>query len=192
MVTSIKIRDVALRYLADYDYDSFSLNQIANDVGIKKASIYTHYRSKEDIFYAVLMHSIKSGKHTIVSFFHDHRQEPLEKTVQSFFYWFLTESKKNKELKFLLRIMYFPPSNLKNYSSNYTGTLLIELERLLKRYIREKIRQEKLDFSQHEGEIALSFITVAEGCLIELYFADKPRYEQRVEAILPIFWKGIQ
>ncbi|MEC5425924.1 TetR/AcrR family transcriptional regulator [Virgibacillus sp. C22-A2] len=191
-MTSNKIRDVALHYLANYDYDSFSLNQIANDVGIRKASIYAHYKSKEDIFYAVLMHSIKSGKHTIVCFFHDHHQEPLEKTIKSFFYWFLIESKKNEELKFLLRIMYFPPSNLKNYSSKYTGTLLIELERLLKRYIREKIQKEKLEFSQHEGEIALSFITIAEGCLIELYFADKPRYEQRVEVIFPIFWKGIQ
>ncbi|MFD1335559.1 TetR/AcrR family transcriptional regulator [Oceanobacillus iheyensis] len=190
-MTAIMIRDVALCYLADYDYDSFSLNQIAKDVGIRKASIYAHYKSKEDIFHTVLLHSINYGKHKIVSFFHENRQEPFEKTIESFFYWFLKESKKNKELKFLLRIMYLSPSKLKHYSSGYTGTLLLEFERLLKRYIREKIREEKLDFSQHEDEISLSFLTIAEGCLIELFFADQPRYEQRVQAILPIFLKGI-
>ena len=55
MNTKEKIFDVALDLFSKKGYDSVSLREIAEEVGIKKSSIYSHYSSKEailmDIFY---------------------------------------------------------------------------------------------------------------------------------------------
>lgn len=49
MSTKEKIFDVALDLFSKKGYDSVSLREIAEEVGIKKSSIYSHYPSKEAI-----------------------------------------------------------------------------------------------------------------------------------------------
>ena len=49
MNTKEKIFDVALNLFSKKGYDSVSLREIAEEVGIKKSSIYSHYSSKEAI-----------------------------------------------------------------------------------------------------------------------------------------------
>jgi AcrR family transcriptional regulator len=49
MNTKEKIFDVALDLFSKKGYDSVSLREIADEVGIKKSSIYSHYPSKESI-----------------------------------------------------------------------------------------------------------------------------------------------
>ena len=49
MNTKEKIFDVSLDLFSKRGYDSISLREIAEEVGIKKSSIYSHYSSKEAI-----------------------------------------------------------------------------------------------------------------------------------------------
>ena len=49
MNTKEKIFDVSLDLFSKKGYDSVSLREIAEEVGIKKSSIYSHYSSKESI-----------------------------------------------------------------------------------------------------------------------------------------------
>lgn len=49
MNTKEKIFEVALNQFSKKGYDSVSLREIAEEVGIKKSSIYSHYSSKEAI-----------------------------------------------------------------------------------------------------------------------------------------------
>ncbi len=49
MNTKERIFDVALDLFSKKGYDSVSLREIAEEVGIKKSSIYSHYSSKEAI-----------------------------------------------------------------------------------------------------------------------------------------------
>lgn len=49
MNTKEKIFDVALDLFSKKGYDSVSLREIAEEVGIRKSSIYSHYSSKEAI-----------------------------------------------------------------------------------------------------------------------------------------------
>ena len=53
MNTKEKIFDVALDLFSKKGYDSVSLREIAEEVGIKKSSIYSHYPSKETILISI-------------------------------------------------------------------------------------------------------------------------------------------
>ncbi|MEG1984751.1 MAG: TetR/AcrR family transcriptional regulator [Oscillospiraceae bacterium] len=48
--TKTKIMETMYRLIAEKGYDKTSIGQIADAIGIKKASIYYYFKSKEDIF----------------------------------------------------------------------------------------------------------------------------------------------
>jgi len=52
--TAESILDIAERMIRDGGYHSFSFRQIADELGIKSASIHYHYPSKEDLGLAVV------------------------------------------------------------------------------------------------------------------------------------------
>ena len=54
MDTKKKILDVALDLFSKKGYGNVYVGQIAEGVGIKAPSLYKHYKSKQDIFEAIL------------------------------------------------------------------------------------------------------------------------------------------
>ena len=59
MATKKKILDSATRLLQSRSYAGFSFQDIANEVGIRKASIYSHFPSKEELAREVLESSLR-------------------------------------------------------------------------------------------------------------------------------------
>lgn len=54
MNTKMRILDEALALFAEKGYGNVYVGQIAEAVGIKAPSLYKHYKSKKDIFNAIL------------------------------------------------------------------------------------------------------------------------------------------
>ncbi|HWP96124.1 MAG TPA: TetR/AcrR family transcriptional regulator [Syntrophomonadaceae bacterium] len=53
LTTKEKLKKAALTFFAQKGYEGASMQEIAEAVGINKASIYNHYKGKEDLFLAV-------------------------------------------------------------------------------------------------------------------------------------------
>lgn len=53
ITTKDKIKQAARSIFARKGYEGTTMNEIAEAVGINKASIYNHYKGKEDLFFAV-------------------------------------------------------------------------------------------------------------------------------------------
>ncbi|MBJ8346157.1 TetR/AcrR family transcriptional regulator [Antrihabitans sp. YC2-6] len=52
--TKSEIRDTAIRLIAAKGFDQTSLREVADEVGITKASLYYHYASKVDLLVAIV------------------------------------------------------------------------------------------------------------------------------------------
>jgi AcrR family transcriptional regulator len=104
-----KIKDVAIALFCERGYEGASLADIAELVGIKKSSIYNHYKNKDDLFLHIFE---KSCQEEIV-----HVKNVLSKekiaTKEQFMQQFLTLSKKriinNVGARFIFRFTMFPP-----------------------------------------------------------------------------------
>ncbi|WP_313129847.1 TetR/AcrR family transcriptional regulator [Anaerocolumna sp.] len=65
MTTKDLILHTALRLFSERGYDGVSMRDLATEVGIKAASIYNHFSSKEDIFNSLLLEMQNRYKQTV-------------------------------------------------------------------------------------------------------------------------------
>ena len=62
--TKKAILDKALDLFSVQGYEATSIAQIANAVGIRKASMYSHFKSKQEILDALVRHSLEPVSYT--------------------------------------------------------------------------------------------------------------------------------
>ncbi|CEG22742.1 Biofilm operon icaADBC HTH-type negative transcriptional regulator IcaR [Planococcus massiliensis] len=183
--------ETAMKHFAEEGYEGASLSKIAEEVGIKKPSIYAHYKSKDDLFLSALHDSMESQKTQLASYFNLSRNQSLEKTLFGYFHWFAKESDENVQMKFILRTAYFPPLKLEKEVGQLFNPFFEDMHRHLARMLRERERQERVLYEEDYSKAALAFLTIAEGTMTELVYSGMEQYQKRLEAIWPIFWRGL-
>jgi AcrR family transcriptional regulator len=82
--TKQKIEDMALELFKKISYSKTSVNDIANAVGINKATIYSYFNSKEDIIASLLQRRFEE-KTSDKSFFFD-KNTPFNSKLLAFIY----------------------------------------------------------------------------------------------------------
>ena len=78
--TRARIQSVALELFAEQGYERTSLREIAERLGVTKAALYYHFKSKEDI-----VHSFAEDHFTRLDgfdCFHQRRKQPLRRDEQ--------------------------------------------------------------------------------------------------------------
>ena len=108
-MSSQKIKDVAIELFCERGYEGASLADIAELVGIKKSSIYNHYKNKDDLFLHIFE---KSCQEEIM-----HVKKVLSKekilSKDQFMNQFLSLSKNriinDVGARFIFRFTMFPP-----------------------------------------------------------------------------------
>ncbi|MFB5674783.1 TetR/AcrR family transcriptional regulator [Paenibacillus terreus] len=181
------IRDVALSHFAKHGYEGASLGSIADEVGIRKPSLYAHFKSKEDLFLKVVVHAFHLESRRIFSYFADCRNAGTEALLRDFFDWLEKEYEGSSTAKLVLRMCFFPPPALCDEVMDIVCPFLERLERLLARLLR---RLEDRGTAEADNA-ALAYITLVDGTAVELLFVGPDKYRRRVNAAWPIFWQGM-
>lgn len=83
-MTAEKIMNVALRHFARNGYERASLADIATEVGIKKTSIYNHFKGKDDLFMAVFENAAKRELHFVQAYLKPYHDVQLEQQLFGF------------------------------------------------------------------------------------------------------------
>lgn len=186
------ILQTAVSHFAKEGFEGASLSKIAEEVGIKKPSIYAHYKGKDDLFLSALQYSLNTQKSHLAAYFNSVRDEPLESILYGYFNWFAKESQDNERMNFILRVAYFPPLRLEKEVGEFFNPFFDSMHRHLTRLLRERDRQEKVLHSEDFSNAALAYLTVTEGTMTELVYSGMDRYESRLQAVWPIFWRGLR
>ncbi|WP_160032690.1 TetR/AcrR family transcriptional regulator [Paenibacillus sp. An7] len=191
-MSSTSIKQVALTQFAREGYEGASLRKIAEEVGIKKPSIYAHYKNKEDLFLHVVRYVFGLERRRILTFFQEQKNlgTPLELRLRGLLDWIQEEFESQDAGRFLLRMSYFPPQALYREVMDIVYPFLDGLERTLAKFIASEAWDGEL--SQEEAmQFAIAYMTLIDGISVELLYGDSARYQKRLQAAWPIFWKGI-
>ncbi|HZG81649.1 MAG TPA: TetR/AcrR family transcriptional regulator [Brevibacillus sp.] len=188
---SNEIKEAALKYFTIHGYEGASLSQIAEEVGLKKQSIYAHFKGKDDLFLQVLRDAKEAELSSKLHYFN--KVDPLnpEKDLYGFLQLVIDLFQKNELLKFWLRMTFFPPAHLRNE----IGEQVADIEEKVQAVLEGKF-QDWIDAKVIVHDIAktptLAFLGVVDSILIELvYVNDEERLKDKLEACWSVFWRGI-
>lgn len=187
METKLKILKATFHLFAKEGMD-FSLNDVANEVGIKKASIYAHFDSKEALVRQLIEEEIEK-------YFFQIDQEQIASSNQgalkNVFYSFLGYH--NDELDKLLfwkRLLLFPPHGLDEVVRNRIDELSQARYTLVYTLIEREIQSGHIVDHQPD-EVTMSFFAILHGLLSGILIYHKTDITCHYDAIWNNFYHSI-
>ncbi|MDM5210560.1 TetR/AcrR family transcriptional regulator [Peribacillus sp. NJ4] len=188
---SDEIKKAALKYFTIHGYEGTSLSQIAEEVGIRKQSIYSHFKGKDDLFLSVLKDAKEMELSSYVKYFKMMRNSDPEETLYGFLEEMIKMFQEVESLKFWLRMGFFPPTHLYNEIQKETDDLQVQQEALMEEIFRSWVSEGALN-TGNARTLTLAYSGVIVAIMVELVYADnRERVAEKLAASWSIFWRGI-
>lgn len=189
-MSAANIKQSALAHFAKNGYEGASLKHIADDCGIKKPSIYAHFSSKEDLFLQVLQDVFQRQGKLMVGYFLNHTDLPLEQQLHGFLENSLQAYQGDDEVRFFMRMAFFPPSTFYDEVMAMLYPLLDEQENNLSRLLAAGCPVHGR-IIRYPRKAAIAFMTLLDGIHLEAVYGGEERALKRLTAAWPIFWLGV-
>ncbi|WP_248926695.1 TetR/AcrR family transcriptional regulator [Paenibacillus hamazuiensis] len=191
-MTSGKIRETALRHFAKNGYEGASLADISAEVGIKKQSIYAHYKGKDDLFLAVFSEVAAKELQFVEAYLKQSGGMSPDKLLLGFLLGYKERYEQRDDTKFFLRMAFFPPGHLQREIVEYGNQYLDQLELLLMPIFAAAARSGQIHPDVSIERAAAAFTAVMDGMFVEMLYGGLERSMKRLDASWFIFWRGIQ
>lgn len=112
-ITKDKIFQEALRIFAQHGYEGARMDKIASEVGITKASLYFHFKSKEEIFLELFQNIIQKYMDKMKAIMETDKSLSVEERLKAIYREYLEYNWGNTEMDFWNGIYYVAPSGLR-------------------------------------------------------------------------------
>ena len=191
-MTARRIQDVALKYFAQKGYEGTTLGEIAEEVGIKKPSIYAHFPSKSALFLAVV-EEVSMGyqfywEKMILQTTNLDIEQRLYYIFDSVIHFFASD---RTMMNFWARVWMFPPkecdknmlAKLREMNDGFVKAIsLIFVDALQKNMVR----------SASAEHLAYLFFCMLDGTLMRTICYSDRDIQKNMPSIWASFWLGIK
>ncbi|MED1470524.1 TetR/AcrR family transcriptional regulator [Bacillus salipaludis] len=188
---SNEIKEAALKFFTIHGYEGASLSQIAEEVGMKKQSIYAHFKGKDDLFLQVLRDAKETELSSKLQYFEKVDSQNPERDLYGFLQLVIDLFQKNEHIKFWLRMSFFPPAHL----AKAIEKEVIDIEEKVQAILEGKFQDwidAKLIIIDAAKTPTFAFLGVVDSILLELVYGnDDQRLKDKLEASWTVFWRGI-
>lgn len=174
-----RILDAAFEHFFSHGYEGASLSAIAELVGIRKASLYTHFASKEAIFMELLHDALLSECEFVQQCFA--HSTPHAYAGEYYCECFKTRYEQSISCRFLIRMAYVPPVHLiETITENYAKYVDV-----LTTHIQDALHIYRLDAQQLEL-YSDAYLGIIDSLSVELLYAGQ-LYERRLNAMMMLY-----
>lgn len=190
MSTKEKIKKIAFSLFAKKGYAGTSMNDIAKEVGINKASLYSHYSSKEEIFLNIYESVAEDYETLQKKLIDDSKYLEVEKRLHFIFRNYILHFYQNPDLQsFWNQLNYYTPPDIheKYYNDisirdkKYSAKMIKIFEDAMKQGVLRKSNSEKM---------YVSFRAMCEGALSAM-LAIKNANESWIDNFWIDIWSGL-
>ncbi|WP_026565729.1 TetR/AcrR family transcriptional regulator [Bacillus sp. UNC41MFS5] len=190
-MTFNQIKNVALNHFRDKGYEGTSMAHIADDVGIKKQSIYTHFKGKDELFLQVCSDVFEAELEFVLNYIDSNKTKPIEEFLFNFLLLYKDRYEKNNATKFWLRISFFPPTHLYEQVIKYLYEYLDKVEIHLLLVIESAMVEGEISSTIDAKRATSAFLGVLDGVLVEMLYGGSERLMKRLDASWYLFWRGL-
>ena len=185
-MSSNKIIEKAIYSFATNGYAGTSISNIAELVGIKKSTIYSHYKSKDEIFEKSMETSFQVEIDFLEAYFSKKYNSPLD-ALEIFL-----EAIKERyvddtifTLNFVYKMGYMLVEKYNDVIKKHCDDYYIAMENLIIKYlINEGINEDK---AKNQARV---YTTLLDGLMISLIYSGEARYKERRDHIWKFFSKS--
>ncbi len=191
MTTRELIIQAAKRLYAENGYDSMTMKEIANEVGIKAPSIYAFFTNKADIFLHIYQDTINRHLQLAETKAEEDRHRTVKEQLEELLQAIVTfQYQEAMQMKIYIRMLLFPPEGFD-----------VELKEKLVEIEKKEVAMFSLMFRRgmEKGEIkngdsdaiALSFLCLLDGIFWQMQRYEEPVFMNRLQIIWQQFWRDI-
>ncbi|MBP1765119.1 MAG: TetR/AcrR family transcriptional regulator [Firmicutes bacterium] len=191
-MTATRIKLAALPLFSQKGYEGTALSEIAEKVGIKKPSIYAHYKNKEALFWAVVADMTTAYVERWDAVINRNRALCVEQQL----YGLLEETTRHfteepLHIALWIRIWLFPPAALKEELLQRMMDLHKRLEQDVTKMIQKGIAQGEIRAGS-PYDMAFAFLSLMDGYLMRINCYGPGNYATQPIDIWNCFWPGIR
>lgn len=190
-VTSELIKEVSLKYFAKNGYEGASLAHIAEEVGIKKQSIYTHFKGKDELFLQLCKDSFGNELTSVINFIGSNRALPINDFLYNFLLHYIERYEKLDATKFMIRTAFYPPIHLNEQVMKFVYEYLDKLEELFLPIIEKGITKGEICSTVGGHRATTAFMGVLDGIFVEMLYGGPERLQKRLDASWYVLWRGL-
>lgn len=189
--TLIRLKKAAFSLFAAHGYESTTMSQIANAIGIKKPTLYSYFASKEELFLTIFAGVAEEYQHYMEQILEEAQQ--MERTKDQLYHVFkgyIAYFAHNPELSaFWNRILLFPPASLREKLFSQISDLEAALYGKVAVLIQAGMDCGELRHSEVLDTL-FSFYCLREGLLLAVLL--NPDLEPRkIKVVWENIWYGI-
>lgn len=190
-MTANRILEAALEHFAASGYEGAALSDIARQVGIRTPSIYAHFKNKDDLFLSVIDKAVADQLERLAAYF---AQQGEQKAIQDQLYGLIIDYEdryqSDSNVKFLLRMMFFPPPPLLEPVMERVNGYLDEMERMLAGVCEQGMANGQLA-KLELNTVTAAFMCLLDGVLVEMLLGGPVRFKKRLCASWTMFRRSI-
>lgn len=188
--TVSEIKKTALFYISKYGYEGTTLKDIAQKVGIKTPSIYSHFDSKKQLYNQILKDLRIRERESLMKLVISLRKKPIEEVFKEVFYYH-TDAKNLLFWQISLKhLLMHPPSEIQQKIREDFKEFEREISVQLTEFFQVGRTEGWIKREDTEQMISL-FFTLIDGLLVEQNLYDDKKYEQRREEVWNLYRQTI-
>ncbi|MFD2169150.1 TetR/AcrR family transcriptional regulator [Tumebacillus lipolyticus] len=189
-MTANRIKQVALKHFANHGYEGASLADIAAEVGIKTPSIYAHFKGKDDLFLQVIQDIAEEELSFLKRSFQEHKDQSFKTSLYQVLVSYKERYEQDLQMKFWLRMSFFPPLHVKEQVDRYVMEYLDRAEQLLVTVFASAIESGVIARVGAE-RATIAYMAMMDSIFVEMLYGGEERSQKRLEAAWAIFWRGV-
>jgi len=190
-MTSNQIKEVSLKHFAKNGYEGASLAHIAEDVGIKKQSIYTYFKGKDELFLQLCRDSSQNEIRFVIDFIEINKSRHIKEFLYDFLLQSIDRYEKNDSSKFWIRTAFFPPNHLNEMVMKNAYDYLDKFEELLIPIIKKAMADGEISSIIGEKRATAAYLGILDGIFVEMLYGGPERLMKRLDASWEVYWRGL-
>ncbi|NOU91851.1 TetR family transcriptional regulator [Paenibacillus sp. LMG 31456] len=182
-----ELKKIAVSHLLQFGYEGTKLADIAGEAGIKKQSMYAHFKDKKELVIEIHEEAMKQEVTYLVSFFNKHKGRSMKDILDAFILEMKDRYLDKQNVKLMFLMAFIPPEGLQDlfitlYEA-YSKQLLDLLERAF---------EDDSSISVDSKKAALAVHTIYDGLTAKLIFESPEQFVHASEVTFSLLWEGIQ